>query len=130
MADALVKHGAGGLLHRYRIEWRAACVDKKIPRRFGPTHTSDLPIWFWGNGDALTSAEKSSITEAFQKPLAQFLNGEAVSWGTEHHSQIRTLKGDGRVVIEDDGGKTKEALKLWDALDKANTLQPPRESKL
>lgn len=130
MADALVKHGAGELLHRYRIEWRAACVDKKIPRQFGPTHTSDLPIWFWGNGDALTGDEKRIITEAFQKPLSQFLNGEAVDWGTESDTQIRTLKEDGRVVIEDDGERVQGALKLWDALNKANAPRPARDSKL
>ncbi|KAF3048508.1 hypothetical protein E8E11_003815 [Didymella keratinophila] len=130
MADALVKHGAGHLLHRYRIEWRAACVDSKIPRQFGPTHTSDLPIWFWGNGDALTGDEKRIVAEAFQKPLAQFLKGEVVDWGTERDAQIRTLKGDGRVVIRDDGERTREALELWNALDKANTPQPSRDSKL
>lgn len=129
MADALIKHGAGGLLHRYRIEWRALCVDKKIPRKYGPTHTSDLPIWFWGNGDVLTSDEKKTVSEAFQKPLAQFLNGERVDWGTRQDAQIRTLKEDGRVVIEDDA-KLQEALELWFALSRVNTPRRPRESKL
>lgn len=130
MASALAQHGAGHLIHRYRIEWRAVCVDTKIPRQFGPTHTSDLPIWFWGNGDALTGDEKCVVAEAFQKPLAQFLNGEMVDWGTERDAQIRTLKADGRVVIEDDGERTREALELWNKLVEANTPRTPRDSKL
>lgn len=130
MADALVKHGAGELLHRYRIEWRAKCVDSKIPAKYGPTHTSDLPIWFWGNGDALTVAEKQIVADAFQKPLAQFLKGKSVSWGTENHSQIRTLGGDGRVVIEDDGDRVRDAVVLWNALGKVGAPRRPRESKL
>ena len=129
MADALAKHGAGHLLHRYRIEWRAKCVDKKVPREYGPTHTSDLPIWFWGNGDGLTADEKTVVTEAFQKPLAQFLKGEAVQWGTEGDLQIRTLKQDGRIVIEDDE-RLQEGLKLWNALDQVSVPRRPRESKL
>lgn len=130
MADALARHGAGELLHRYRIEWRAGCVDSKIPTQFGATHTSDLPIWFWGNGDALTRAEKRVVAEAFQKPLAQFLNGEKVDWGTELVTQIRTLKQDGHVVIEDDTERMREALQLCNALNKAATPLPPRTSKL
>ena len=130
MADALAKHGAGHLIHRYRIEWRAACVDSKIPRQFGPTHTSDLPIWFWGNGDKLTGDEKRIVAEAFQKPLKQFLDGDKVDWGAEGDAQIRTLKGDGRVIIEDDGERIHEALELWNALEKANMPRAPPESKL
>jgi carboxylesterase type B len=129
MTDALIRHGAGDMLHRYRIEWRAKCVDKKVPKKYGPTHTTDLPIWFWGNGDNLTAAEKKVITSAFQEPLAQILKGEEVQWGTKDATQIRTLKEDGRVVIEDDGG-LGESLKLWKALSKANTPRQPQGSKL
>lgn len=125
MADALVRHGAGGLLYRYRIEWRARCVDKKVPVKYGPTHTTDLPIWFWGNGDTLTEDEQTVASKAFQGPLAQFLQGEEVSWGTENGTQIRTLKHNGRVVIEDDKNLS-EGIALWNALSRASTPQPPR----
>ncbi|KZM28156.1 uncharacterized protein EKO05_0005824 [Ascochyta rabiei] len=129
MADALVRHGAGDLLHRYRIEWRANCVDKKVPKRYGPTHTTDLPIWFWGNGDDLTAEEKRVVTDSFQKPLAQFLNGEKVQWGTKDNMQIRTLKEDGNVAIEDDE-RLQGGLNLWSALSKVGAPRQPRESKL
>lgn len=129
MADALIRHGAGHLLHRYRIEWRAACVDAKIPRKYGPTHTTDLPIWFWGDGGSLTIDEKDTITQAFQEPLSRFLEGGDVRWGTTGDRQIRTLKGDGRVVIEDDGGM-REGLELWEKLGEVEAMRQPRESKL
>ncbi|KAF3008465.1 hypothetical protein E8E13_004283 [Curvularia kusanoi] len=128
MADGLLRHGAGSLLHRYRIEWRAKCVDNKIPAKYGPTHTSDLPIWFWGNGDNLTSDEKLLVADAFQKPLAQFLRGEDVEWGTKDDTQVRTLKESGNVVIEDDK-RMQDGVALWKALSSASP-RPPRESKL
>lgn len=34
MANALVQHGAGDLLYRYRMEWRAQCCDKQWPREW------------------------------------------------------------------------------------------------
>lgn len=129
MMNALVRHGAGDLLYRYRIEWRAKCVDKKIPKQYGPTHTTDLPIWFWGDGGNLTSEEKKVVTMAFQKPLAQFLKGDEVQWGTNSNMQIRTLKEDGHIVIEDDE-RLEEGLKLWDALSKVTGPRQLRESKL
>ena len=128
MADGLIRHGAGALLHRYRIEWRAKCVDKKIPVKYGPTHTSDLPIWFWGNGDDLTSGEKRIVADAFQKPLAQFLRGEEVQWGTQSETQIRTLKKTGEVAVEDDE-RMQDAVALWKILSSVSS-RPPRESKL
>lgn len=128
MADGLIRHGAGALLHRYRIEWRAKCVDKKIPAKYGPTHTSDLPIWFWGNGDSLTSNEKRIIADAFQKPLARFLRGEEVQWGTRAETQIRTLKKTGEVVVEDDE-RMLDAVALWKTLSSVSS-RPLRESKL
>lgn len=128
MADGLIRHGAGALLHRYRIEWRAKCVDKKIPAKYGPTHTSDLPIWFWGNGDDLTSGEKRIVADAFQKPLAQFLRGEEVQWGTRAEAQIRTLKKTGEVVVEDDE-RMQDAVTLWKTLSSASP-RLPRDSKL
>jgi carboxylesterase type B len=128
MTSALVQHGAGHLLHRYRIEWRAKCVDKKVPKKFGPTHTTDLPIWFWGDGGDLTDNEKEIVTEAFQKPLTQFLKGDEVQWGTKDDLEIRTLKEDGSVVIEHDG-RVEESLKLWQALAKV-AARRSLESKL
>jgi carboxylesterase type B len=130
MVDALSKSGAGDLIHRYRIEWRAKCVDKKLPVAWGASHTSDMPLWFWGNGDNLGGEERIIATTAFHEPLSSFLKGEEMGWGTKGGSkQIRTLKNDGKVVIEEDT-RLEEGLALWDKLKKAGATGALRESKL
>jgi carboxylesterase type B len=129
MIDALVKHGAGHLIHRYRIEWRAACVDKKYPRSWGATHTSDMAIWFWGNGETLTPDEKRLCEIAFLGPLCAFLNGKELGWGTQHAMQLRTLKSDGTIAIEEDT-RLDDGLVLWNALKKVGATGESRESKL
>lgn len=126
---SLAKRGANDLIHRYRIEWRAKCVDKKYPKSWGVTHTSDLPIWFWGNGEDLTEEEKVIATRAFQEPLSKFLNGEEMNWGTQSFTQIRTLKSDGTVVVEEDT-RLEEGLRLWEVLKKAGATRQPKLSKL
>jgi len=129
MVDALVKHGAGHLVHRYRIEWRAACVDKKYPTSWGVTHTSDMAIWFWGNGETLTSEERGICERTFHGPLGKFLEGKKVDWGTRHPMQLRTLKGDGTVAIEEDT-RLEEGLVLWNALKRVGATGNLRESRL
>ncbi|KAF2830825.1 paraben-hydrolyzing esterase precursor [Ophiobolus disseminans] len=129
MANALVKHGAGDLIHRYRIEWRATCVDKKYPTSWGATHTSDMAIWFWGNGDILTPDEKRIVENAFLGPLGAFLEGKKVEWGTQHAMQLRTLKSNGTVAIEEDT-RLEEGLVLWNTLKKVGATGISRESKL
>ncbi|KAF2130481.1 paraben-hydrolyzing esterase precursor [Dothidotthia symphoricarpi CBS 119687] len=129
MVDGLVRHGAGELMHRYRIEWRARCVDKRVPRSWGATHGADMAMWFWGNGEALEEGEKSVAREAFHGPLSCFLKGEEMQWGTERAMQVRTLKGDGRVVVEEDT-RLDEGLSLWNALRKAGSVGRASEAKL
>ena len=115
MVNALVKHGAGDLIHRYRIEWRAKCVDKELPKAWGVSHGSDMSIWFWGNGNTLSKREKEVALKAFHEPLSKFLGGEKMDWGTRDGMQLRTLKSDGSVAVEEDT-RLQEGLKLWDAL--------------
>jgi carboxylesterase type B len=129
LTRAFVRNGAGDLLHRYRIEWHAQCVDATLPSEFGATHTSDLAIWFWGNGQELGDGEKKVLATAFHEPLNRFLRGEDAQWGVADGAQIRTLKQDGRVVVEDDE-RLEEGLRLWDALKRAGALGHVRESKL
>tara|TARA_R110002003_G_scaffold357_11_gene19171 strand:- start:18441 stop:19745 length:1305 start_codon:yes stop_codon:yes gene_type:complete len=129
MLDALVKHGAGELIHRYRIEWRAKCVDNKFPKAWGVTHTSDMAIWFWGNGEKLRRGEKEVVKKAFHEPLRAFMKGEEMDWGSRHPLQIRTLKSDGSVSIEEDT-RLEDGLVLWNALKKVGATGHLRESKL
>jgi carboxylesterase type B len=123
MVDALVQHGASHLIHRYRIEWRATCVDDELPRQFGVTHGSDMALWFWGS---LTAAEKQIATDAFHTPLSTFLNGEDVDWGTKHGMQVRTLRCDGSVVVEEDT-RLEEGLRLWNNLKKVGATGDAKE---
>ncbi|KAH8730795.1 Alpha/Beta hydrolase protein [Phaeosphaeriaceae sp. PMI808] len=129
MISALVKHGAGDLIHRYRIEWMAKCGVSKYPKEWGVTHTTDMAIWFWGNGGKLEEDEENIVTESFQVPLSKFLRGEEIGWGTQHGMQIRTLKSDGTVAIEHDI-RLEEGLKLWEALKKVGATGLRRESRL
>jgi carboxylesterase type B len=129
MVDALVRHGAGDLIHRYRIEWRAKCVDKKYPVAWGVTHTADMAMWLWGNGECLTEEEKTITAKAFHEPLGMFLRGEKVDWGTEHAMQIRTLRADGTVAIEEDT-RLEEGLVLCKALGRIVATGHSSQSKL
>ena len=127
MVHALAKHGAGNLIHRYRIEWRAQCVDEQLPKHFGASHGSDMAIWFWGNGSVLTEEEKQVALETFHKPLSKFLKGEDMNWGTESVMQLRTLKSDGSVAVEEDV-RLEEGLRLWNALKKVGATGKSQES--
>lgn len=106
----LYAHGAGKLVKRYRIEWRAKAVDKKFPVSWGATHTSDLGIWFW---DGLDEEEEGVVRE-FVGPVAGFIEGKEVSetWRTNGEKEVRILKSNGRVVIEEDKG-WDEGMDVW-----------------
>lgn len=129
MANALVQHGAGHLLYRYRMEWRAQCCDKGWPKEWGVTHGTDMAIWFWGAGERLSKREQVLVRRAFHTNLARYIKGENVEWGTEHALQLRTLKPDGSIVIEHDKW-LEEGLTVWDILRKVGATGHPRESKL
>lgn len=132
MSNALVAHGAGDLLYRYRIEWRAQCCDKKYPREWGVTHGTDMAIWFWGNNERLSNEEKTLVKEAFHDQLARFLSGDKLHWGTQHALQLRTLKPDGTIKIEDDAWLAN-SLKVWKILKDVgaiDTRPASRDSKL
>lgn len=117
-AAALVRHGAGDLLYRYRIEWRAQSCDKKWPKEWGVTHGTDMAIWLWGDGDVLGEREKGIVRDAFHENLGNFLRGEEMEWGTEKPLQVRCLKSDGRVVCEEDEW-LDEGVKVWELVRRA-----------
>jgi carboxylesterase type B len=129
MVSALVRHGAGDLIYRYRIEWRAQCCDKKWPKEWGVTHGTDMTIWFWGDGDQLSSQEKQVVKNAFHDHLARFLQGQGLDWGTKHPLHIRRLTSDGTVVCEEDT-RLEEASKVWNVLKKVGATGSPRNAKL
>jgi carboxylesterase type B len=130
MINSLVKHSAGHLVYRYRMEWRAQCCDEKVPRSWGVTHATDLKIWFWGDGSDLSRKEKVIVKKAFNDNLAKFVKNGEMDWGTTHPLQIRTLKANGSVEIEDDG-RMEEGLRVWEVLKRAGVMgMSMKDSKL
>jgi carboxylesterase type B len=116
-------------IHRYRIDWRTQSVDKILPREMGATHGTDMSIWFYGNGETLTSAEKSLIGGWLQ-PIASFIKGEDVEWGAKAINQVKYLTARGKVEIKDDEW-WNEKLQLWELTRKATSSQQgTSESKL
>lgn len=98
-------------IHRYRIDWRTKSVDKRQPPEFGATHATDLSIWLFGNGDPLTETEEALIRE-WLKPVASFIRGETVNWGTSSVQQVRYLTSEGKIEIKDDE-VWESKLPLW-----------------
>jgi carboxylesterase type B len=127
--NALVRHGAGGLVYRYRIEWRAKCVDKSVPKQWGVTHGTDMAIWFWGNGELLTRKEKKLVKHAFHDKLVRFINGEQMDWGTEHPLHLRRLTPKGTVEFGEDEG-LERGLEVWKVLRKVGVTGGSMAAKL
>jgi carboxylesterase type B len=98
-------------IYRYRIDWRTQSVDKRLPKDLGATHGTDICIWFFGDGDSLTDAEKHIIRE-WLKPMAAFIIGEDVDWGTHSLEEVRYLTSDGTIEIKQDE-VLEEKLRLW-----------------
>ena len=110
-------------IHRYRIDWRAQCIDKRLPKEVGATHGTDLAIWWFGNGEPLTGPEKELIREWLQ-PVGAFLRGEEVDWGTKSLTEVKYLTAEGKVEIKED--EIWEAkLPLWE-ITKRVTLSSTR----
>lgn len=117
---------ASHLISRYRIEFRAKCMDEKMPIEWGwgVTHSSDYPLWFWGNGDVLTEGEKGAVHNAFIGPLARFVRNEReenFGWGTSGHG-VRTFRADGTVDVQ--VGKDslwEEGVRVWKAVRAADS---------
>lgn len=116
--DALVKHGAGDLVKRYRIEYRVGLADMATPREWGATHAADMFIWWFGEGFVLEDREKKVVKAALLDGFARFVKGEGDGgyWGRDV-MQCRRLKVDGSVDIWEDGW-WGEKMKIWRALER------------
>lgn len=89
-------------VYRYRINWRADYIDAFYAREMGIVHTSDMAIWFFGNGFRLLENEKELIRR-WLEPVAAFIRGEdGITWGVTSIRQTRTLFADGSIGVIDD----------------------------
>ncbi|KAM3074974.1 hypothetical protein ACMFMG_007563 [Clarireedia jacksonii] len=116
-------------IHRYRIDWRTQSVDKRLPKDLGATHGTDTSIWFFGDGDSLTDREKHIIQE-WLKPMAAFIIGQDVDWGTRSLDEVRHLASDGTIDIKSDE-VFEEKLRIWRNMKRAKrTRTVAMESKI
>lgn len=130
LLSRLERAGAGELVKRYRIEWRARCVDSSYALEWGVTHGTDLAVWFFGQGmrsmhqgkkfKGLMEEEKE-IVKAWLDPFWEWCRGENVdaAWGTAGVRESRRLKNDGSVdVWRDDDWE--RGVKIWDVVRNAH----------
>ena len=114
--NALCKGGGlepGKDFHRYSLHRRVDCVKATLSVDLGVTHTSDLPLWFWGSDfpGGLTEEEKKWL-RGWNETFAAFVKGERVDWGLTRPSEARRWKENGETdVWEDD--RWEEGLELW-----------------
>jgi carboxylesterase type B len=113
--EGLINGGAGHLVKRYRIEWRAKCVDKLYPTQWGATHSADGVLWWYGDGDMRLMERESNIAKTFALDhLAQWFRGEEmVGWEAQGPLQVRRLRRDGEIDVWRDD-KWREGLETWD----------------
>lgn len=132
--NALAQGGAGQLVYRYRIEYRVKCVT--LPPEWGVTHSSDMAMWFWGNGARLEPDEKMIVNQALIEPLVEFVNGrEPCGWVdgdvAEGVQRVRRLRSDGRVdVWADEGEMWRKGMLVWSTLRRARTATADTVAKL
>lgn len=113
--NALFRHGLqpGKDVLRYRLDRRLACIDETMPIEWGVTHSSDIPVWFWGFDVAsgLTSEEKQWL-RGWNQGFAAFVKGDVVEWGPTKAKEMRRWRSDGQTdVWEDD--LWEKGLEAW-----------------
>ncbi|KAF2994372.1 hypothetical protein E8E13_001655 [Curvularia kusanoi] len=116
----------GGLLPgrdvlRYRFDKRLGGVDESVLPEWGVTHSTDVPIWFWGLDfpGGLTDEEKNQLRH-WNANFGAFVKGDDVEWGTTTPTQMRRWRSDGMTDVWEDG-RWAEGLKVWDILNGKGT---------
>ena len=123
LVDRLVKGGLqlGTDILRYRVNWRVKGA--WAPIEWGVTHSTDMLIWFFGNGNILEKEEKE-VAKRWLEPVSEFLDGRDVNWGTHGSKEMRRLNERAEVDIWEDD-RWQRGLEVWDLITKDG-----RESKL
>ncbi|KAF2096571.1 carboxylesterase-lipase family protein [Rhizodiscina lignyota] len=124
--DCLDKFGAGDLVHRYRVEWRAQCADTSWPREWGVTHGTDIVLWLWGEGrgEGLTEKEKGLVKTWMHDAFCDFVHGKDIrtKWGTHGPQEVRRIKPSGETDIWKDKEMWENGLEVWHKLKEAGCL--------
>lgn len=118
-ADKLTKGGliVGKHLLRYRIDWRAECVE--LPKSWHVTHSSDMPIWFWGMGmgEGLTDEEKLKLKDV-NSFFARFVKGDNVEWIVKGPQMMHRLTDRGTMDMWKDE-RWADGLAIWSAVNES-----------
>jgi carboxylesterase type B len=102
---------------RYRFDRRLECVDATVPPSWEVTHSTDVPIWFWGLDykPGMSEQEKKWL-KGWNEGFAAFINGDKVNWGPTEPGEMRRWRSDGETdVWEDD--QWDEGLAVWDLVN-------------
>lgn len=79
---SLFEHGAGHLVRRVRVGWRAKRADINFPKEMGPTHGTDTALWFFGDGVGLELLKKEEkIAVEWCEGWWSWLKGDG--WGRD-----------------------------------------------
>lgn len=128
--NCLFEGGAGHLVHRYRVEWRAKCTDSSWPPEWGVTHGTDMVIWHWGDGkgEGLEEDEKSQVKNFVHDAFSQYVKGNNVSglWATNGPKQVRLIKPSGETAIWEDS-MWERGLHVWKRLEEGGCFGPVTE---
>jgi carboxylesterase type B len=113
---------AGGLqpgkdVLRYRFDRRLKCIDATIPVEWQVTHSSDVPIWFWGSDfpGGMTDQEKGWL-KGWNEGFAAFVKGDVVNWGPCKPKEVRRWRSDGETDVWEDDMWDK-GLEVWNIVN-------------
>nr|POF01362.1 putative esterase/lipase [Quercus suber] len=111
---------------RYRIDWRAKCVDRSIPPEWLVTHATDLAVWLWGGTYGTLANNEQEICRPFNEAFAAFVrDGDVAAWS--HVTSLRHMKrlrSDGQTdVFEDDRWEERD---LWNVVNSDAAYAVPK----
>ena len=102
---------------RYRIEWRAKCVDAFYPVEWQVSHDTDMAIWFQGNSWAEgLSEEEQSVVRPFAELFANFVGGGRAEMSLPGPNFAIRLNPQGETDIWEDD-RWLEGQKVWEAVN-------------
>lgn len=119
LVNRLVDSGleVGRDILRYRIEWRAQCVDAGYPTEWQVSHDTDMAIWFQGNGWAEgLSKEEQVVVRPFAKLFADFVAGSGFEMSLPGPNYAMRLNPEGKADTWEDN-RWVEGLRVWEAVN-------------
>lgn len=121
-AASLYAHGAGHLVRRCIVNWRAKRADKNFPSSMGATHGTDTALWFWGDGVGLELLKREErIAREWCEGFWTWMSGQCESgwdgsgWEEMGVEQVRYIDRDGVVSVAKDEDWERGA-RIWQVI--------------